>query len=548
MNPQYAATFSRHRRLLLLPLLVTMLVAVWYVASAPKAYLSTASLWFDNPPPHPSSVGNTNDITLPPAAQQQQVLTELLTTRSFRIEVGHRGPLASYLEQHSDTGWGPAALLGSLRGSGSLDDRIVADLGPKQIETTVAGPQVLAVSLRGPSAEVAARTLGALVAQFKEETTSTLDSRGEAAVTYFRSQVRAASDALASARSDVASYRAGHPGASSDSDLTLHSLVQAEKAAAVQLVAATNSLNQASLTAAAPAVAKASFRVIDPAKVPTGPVSNHKKELLAIVAGLFVGALLSALAVIAMTRLEPVVAGWRRASEAAPEEPEVSGDVAPEPVVAEVEAEPDPAPKKSASRTTSKTRSAPARAKRSSTPARTPKRKTAAATRKGVPADEKQELEPVPAAEVVAVEEPVVEEPTAEEPTAEEPVAESPAASEPVAESAAPEEPEPVAERPEPVADDLPVSEAPADEPPASTNGHGSPAAAARAAKPRARRTSTRRAKAAQPKQAQPKQVQPEPEPTPVAIELSQPAEPARVSLADLLPLPMESAVAGSGS
>src|SRR5450432_1633137 len=67
----YRDTYRRHRKLFLFVPLAAMLIAIWFVAGAPKQYESTTALWFDNPPPHTSSITQGTDLTgltQPPAA------------------------------------------------------------------------------------------------------------------------------------------------------------------------------------------------------------------------------------------------------------------------------------------------------------------------------------------------------------------------------------------------------------------------------------------------------------------------------------------------
>ena len=116
MNPSYVQTFSRHRILFSLPIVLATLLALWFVAGAPKAYKSSTSLWVDTPPPAASSLDQTNATLVTPAAQAQQFLGELLTTRRFRLGVGHGGPLARYFATHAPGGWGPSALLSRTTG------------------------------------------------------------------------------------------------------------------------------------------------------------------------------------------------------------------------------------------------------------------------------------------------------------------------------------------------------------------------------------------------------------------------------------------------
>jgi hypothetical protein len=303
MNPRYIQTFSRHRVLLCTPIALAVLISAWFVLGAPKSYQSTASLWLDNAPPNQSSVANTNPAILPPANQEQSVLTELLATRQFRLAVGHAGPLATYLAHHGVAGWSPSALLARLRGTGSLDDRIDSSLG-HGVSSTVAGPQVLQVSLQGPTPAVAAATLNALLTEFNQDRSSTRRTRAEATTAYYEGQLQAAQKALDGAQQALTSYRAGHPGATVGQDAALRALVLAEKTAAQHLTAAHTGLDQASIDAASPLSSAAAFRVLDAPSAPTGPVGGKKKAILAIVAGLFVGGIISLLGTVGLTALE----------------------------------------------------------------------------------------------------------------------------------------------------------------------------------------------------------------------------------------------------
>src|SRR5438105_6626974 len=185
MNPRYRQTFARHRVLFSLPVVIATAFALWFVVGAPKQYESATSLWVDTPPPGLSSLENTNTSILTPSAQAQQLLSELLTTRRFRVAIGHEGPLAHYLATHSSAGWGPKAMLAQLRGQGAVDDRVFKELGPKNVLTTIAGPQVLGVSVRVPAPAVTGGPLKALVDQFNLERRSLAVGREQASISVF---------------------------------------------------------------------------------------------------------------------------------------------------------------------------------------------------------------------------------------------------------------------------------------------------------------------------------------------------------------------------
>ena len=122
MNPSYRQTFSRHKVLFSLPVVITTVLAIWFVAGTPKQYKAGATLFVDTQiwtvvPRRPEPAEST------PAARAQQLLTELLATKRFQGEVGRAGPLNDYLAQHPSEGWGPTSLLKKLRGSGSVADQ-----------------------------------------------------------------------------------------------------------------------------------------------------------------------------------------------------------------------------------------------------------------------------------------------------------------------------------------------------------------------------------------------------------------------------------------
>jgi hypothetical protein len=324
----YRDTFRRHRLLFALPPLVALLIAFWVVAGTPKQYEASTALWFDNPPGQVSSITQGTDLTgqtTPPAAQAQVVLNELLTTRHFRMQIGDSGPMERYLAHNDPQGFGPKALLAALRGSGSLDDRVVAALGPSAVTTKVVGPQVLAVTLRSTSATVAAGSLRALTREFNAERGVAEKAQGKASLAYYREASAAAQTALATAQKRVKTYVAAHPGAtpcattkaasSSSCDLDLKTLSDAQKAASATAVSAGGQLNQALIGISTLPSSTSKILVLDAPRVPTSPISGPKKSVLAAIAGLFAGLLVSLLAIIAITSAELRTAGAVRRPE-----------------------------------------------------------------------------------------------------------------------------------------------------------------------------------------------------------------------------------------
>src|SRR4051812_38278386 len=125
--------FKRHKILVLLPIVIALEVSVPLALKRPHRYVGDAAMWIDTAAPNPSSLDPTQQLSESPAQSGQEVLQELIGTRSFIVDVGTRGPLAARLKAQGT----PAA---------TLDDKIVATLSPAfSVSTT--GKQVLKVAM-----------------------------------------------------------------------------------------------------------------------------------------------------------------------------------------------------------------------------------------------------------------------------------------------------------------------------------------------------------------------------------------------------------------
>jgi uncharacterized protein involved in exopolysaccharide biosynthesis len=292
MNPLYLETYRRHRRLFLLPLVLGAAVAVWINLAAPKLYGSSASLWSET-----AGGASTASGAPPPAAQDQSMLNELLTTRYFRNTLARKSPLASYLEQHPAEGWGPSALMAKLKAAPTEDARIEAALSVKRVTSVVEGPHVLRINFEATSPTVAVATLRELVAEFGKQ--RNLLRRD--ALTTANDAVASASKTLSDVRTNLSAYRQDHP-VSTSTDPQLKALGLAERNAVTQLGNATEVLNQATTAVLNGASVQTTLRVIDAPKLPTGPSTGKKRLLLAMMAGLFGGGLISILGILALAK------------------------------------------------------------------------------------------------------------------------------------------------------------------------------------------------------------------------------------------------------
>jgi hypothetical protein len=310
MNPRYLETFRRHRILFVLTVVAAVVLATWASLGEPALYRSSTSLWSDTPTGAATAFG-----TPPPAAQEQTMLNELLTTQYFRTQVARGGPLAEYLDGAPSEGWGPTALLARLRGSATFDDRVSAALGPKRVTSLVEGPHVLKINFDAASPELALGTLKVLVEEFRDQR----DVLRHDALATSRRRVERASAALAKARTDMTNYLQDNAG-DTGTDPRLRSLSEAERNAVLQLATATEVLNRETRDVLSGTTGEATLRVIDPARLPSGPTNGRRKLAVSVLAGLFVGTLLSILGVFALTRVgrsdRPDADGRPRASGA----------------------------------------------------------------------------------------------------------------------------------------------------------------------------------------------------------------------------------------
>jgi len=293
MNQSYVQTFNRHRLLFSLPVVILAVLALWVVVATPKQYKAGASLLVDTPVTQPSSFNDPNPADVPPATQTQQLLSELLATRSFRLKIGRQGPLTKYLAAHPSEGWGPTVLLQKLRGTRAPADRTWNALDEKHVITALQGGQVLSIELHGPTPEVAVGTLKALLTTFTQERRAIDVARQESSVSHYENQVATAQRQLDEIDTRIAS------GNLSAADAPVF-----QRAAQARVRRATRALSQARFSLDAARGLGPTYQMIDKPSLPAPAVSGMKKSLFGVVAGIFVGCLISFLAIVLLTGSE----------------------------------------------------------------------------------------------------------------------------------------------------------------------------------------------------------------------------------------------------
>ena len=265
-----------------MPVILGALAGAVFAFSSAASYKSTASLWVDTAPPLASSVGAGPSVPLitPPAASEQGILNELLTTQAFAVSVAKNSSLGK--------------VLGS---SDSISVNAPAELEGGQVTSTVAGSQLLKISYSGPSPGVAQSVVKAIISQLREYNSGLTGQHNQQSVSYEAEQVKLDQAAVASARSNVNAYLSQHPGAT-QADPSLAALTAAENTAVAQLGQANSTLSQAAGTHN---VGGWSMEVVDSASHGIATSQGKKQMVVVILGGAFGGLVLSFLVIVALT-------------------------------------------------------------------------------------------------------------------------------------------------------------------------------------------------------------------------------------------------------
>jgi hypothetical protein len=297
MNPRYRATAQRHRVLFGLIILFCALFGLSSALGSPKLYRSSASLIFKSIDTGAVPFGAT-----PPAAQNQEMLNELLATRGFPEKVARHSPLEAYLKTHSATGNGPIALLKKFfKGSPTFDERLAAALGPKRVTLAPIGSNLLEVSLEAPTPALAQTTLRALVTDFQKERNRLQGSALTAAIAQFTK----ARTQLTTTKADLSNYTRLHPASATNGDPELNALANAQLQATRQLRTAASAVNTAFVALNSGTGLPATAGVYDQPNFPIGPTAGKKRVLELTIVGAFVGALISFGLIVLMSRSRP---------------------------------------------------------------------------------------------------------------------------------------------------------------------------------------------------------------------------------------------------
>ena len=306
MNPRYRATFRRHRPLFLLPVLLGMVFGLLVALGSPTLYRSNATLAIKSLDTASSQFG-----ALPPAAQNQAMLTELLATRTFVDNVAVKSPLEEYLKTHTSMGWGPTTLLKrALKGPPSLEQRIAEAIERGEVHDVVFDAENVRETPLGdapvqrhlspfesPQVMVSAAGLLPLAEVHRERTRLQSNALTAATASFTKARTQ-----LTQAQTDLNTYSHTHPGSTTTTDPELKSLTNAVLQAVRGVRAAANVMNTASAAVSGGTGLPATVSTFDKPRLPIGPTTGKKRVVELAIVGAFVGALLSFLGIVFLSR------------------------------------------------------------------------------------------------------------------------------------------------------------------------------------------------------------------------------------------------------
>lgn len=187
----YWETFTRHKRLACLPIVVALVAGAAFLATLKPSYTATSTMWVDNPIPSATSIlGNGN-----PAGSASTVLRQMLMSSSFQTEA-----ITASIPEAERSAWtreqvGAAGL--------SLAGRVLI---------SSPGPQLIAITVKAPAPATARAEARAVAEQYTRFFAAALTRRNQQQVEFLRVVVANSSTAVDEAVNHLRDYQGRHPG------------------------------------------------------------------------------------------------------------------------------------------------------------------------------------------------------------------------------------------------------------------------------------------------------------------------------------------------
>lgn len=149
MTSRYLEMFFRHKYLLCLPIVLGLAVSSAFMLRLERDYVASSSFWADSPVPQESTNGTTGGAS-PPSQGESALLTQMLGTRAFLMDVVQASPLATDL------------------GTDEIENNRVLASVARSIEVSTPGPQLVYVDVTGKEPAQAVGLADAVLSQFSK--------------------------------------------------------------------------------------------------------------------------------------------------------------------------------------------------------------------------------------------------------------------------------------------------------------------------------------------------------------------------------------------
>ncbi len=191
----YWETFTRHKLLACLPIIIALLVAVAYLSMLQTSYVATASMWVDTPIPSGSSIlGNSS-----PSGSAATVLRQMLQSSSFQVAAASAAMPASTRDDLTKAQLASAGL--------SLAERV---------SVFIAGPQLIGIGVNAPTPSMARIEARAVAEQYTMFFATSLTRRNQQQAEFLKVVVENAGNAFNQAVTQLAEYQRTHPGSAAN--------------------------------------------------------------------------------------------------------------------------------------------------------------------------------------------------------------------------------------------------------------------------------------------------------------------------------------------
>lgn len=296
MIAKYLEAMFRHKLLVFLPpILIPLIVAPIAFFTMAPSYQTWTGVWVDKPR-YLASQDEMTNAYVTPAQYQSGRLSELLQTRSFLNAVAARTTLAP------------------LTGNEKGEDRI-REIITRGTQILPRGERLLVVGFKGDSPQLALQIANAMAEEFRDRTNAERVTQASFATSFVEARLKEAEDRQNQANEAVKKYVAANPrltnidpsrGAAGSSaaraglptaaiDPQLAELLNRADLEKKEVERARGTLEQARFDASAGVEANdMRFQIVDPARLPTAPTSERRKQMMFVVIGLVVGVGVSA--------------------------------------------------------------------------------------------------------------------------------------------------------------------------------------------------------------------------------------------------------------